>query len=171
MSEPFVGEIRCFGFQFAPRGWAHCHGQLLAISQNEALFSLLGTTYGGDGRTTFGLPDLRGRVALGHGRAPGLADYRMGVPGGQETVALTQDELPSHRHGVAATAKRGRARTPAGRFLAKVTGGRAYRPTSDVVMHEEMITETGGDLPHANLQPYLPLNYSIALVGIFPSRS
>ncbi len=171
MSDPILGEIRCFGFNFAPRGWAACDGQLLPINSNQALFALLGTTYGGDGRTTFALPDLRGRVGVGEGSGPGLSQYRSGQSGGEETVTLTVDQLAAHGHGVTAMKGRGKARTPVGRFLAKVTRGKAYGPTGDVQMNGSMIAETGGDQPHDNVQPYLALNYCIALQGVFPSRN
>ncbi|QZY29598.1 phage tail protein [Nocardioides coralli] len=171
MSDPFVGEIRLFGFTFAPRGWALCHGQLLPITQHTALFSLLGTLYGGDGRTTFALPDLRGRTVVGSGQGPGLANHRQGAAGGAEAVALTIDQLPAHRHEVTASRRRGRSRNPAGRFLARSRRGRLYDAQHAETMHVEMITEVGGGLPHDNLPPYLPLSWCIALEGIFPSRS
>lgn len=171
MSEPFLGEIRTFGFTFAPRGWASCDGQLLPIAQHQALFALLGTTYGGDGRTTFALPDLRGRVAVHVGRGPGLSSYRQGERGGEEAVALTPEQLPSHTHDVRARDRRGRSRIPTGRFLARVTRGRLYAPDHDVLLHPDTVTETGGGQPHPNLPPHLVLNVCIALQGIFPSRS
>ncbi len=170
MSEPFIGEIRTFGFTFAPRGWATCEGQLLPIAQNEALFALLGTTYGGDGRTTFALPDLRGRVAVGNGQGQGLSLYRQGQRGGEEQVTLTADQLPSHSHDVRARDRRGGSRRPVGRFLARVTRGRSYAAEQDALMHPEMVAETGGGQPHPNLQPHLALNVCIALQGVFPSR-
>ncbi len=171
MSDPFLGEIRTFGFTFAPRGWAACEGQLLPIQQHQALFSLLGTIYGGDGRTTFALPDLRGRVVVGDGQGPGLADYPTGARGGEEQVTLTTAQLPSHRHDVRALDQRGRARRPVDRFLARVTRGRAYAPTSDALMNPDMVAPTGEGQPHPNVQPYLALNVCIALEGVFPSRS
>lgn len=171
MSEPFIGEIRLFGFSFAPRGWAPCDGRLLPIASYNALFALVGTQYGGDGRTTFGLPDLRGRVPVGAGPGPGLTDHRVGDSGGAETVALTPEQLPSHSHRVVASSRRARAARPTERFLARVTRGRAYAGTGDVLLHGDAVRSSGGDQAHPNLQPYLSLSYCIALEGVFPNRA
>lgn len=167
--EPFIGELRCFGFNFAPNGWALCQGQLLPISQNTALFSLLGTMYGGDGRVTFGLPDLRGRVSLGFGQGPGLSSYTQGEVGGQETVVLTAGQLPPHSHTVAASSA-STTKSPAGAVPAVTPGGSSYGTTTDLVMSPSMIGGGGNSQPHENMEPYLVLNWCIALEGIYPSR-
>lgn len=171
MPDPYIGELRTFGFSFPPRGWAACDGQLLSIADHTALFSLLGTTYGGDGRTSFGLPDLRGRVVVAEGQGPGLSAYQHGQHGGAEQVALTTDQLPSHAHAVRASTQDGSARKPVGRFLARVTRGRLYRNDHDAVMDSETIAETGGGQAHPNVQPYLTMNVCIAVEGVYPSRS
>ena len=171
MSEPLIGEIRMFAGNFAPRGWAFCEGQLLPINQNQALFSILGTTYGGDGRTTFGLPDLRGRFPLHPGKSPGLTDHNLGERGGQEKVHLTVNEMPSHAHTARASVDPGRRRKPAGRVCAvSPQGDRQYNRSPGVDMHDQAIQPAGGNKAHDNMPPYLGLNYIIALVGIFPSR-
>lgn len=172
--DPFLGEIRAVGFSFAPRGWEFCMGQILSISQNTALFSLLGTYYGGNGQTTFALPDLRGRVPLHMGAGPGLSTYYLGQSGGSATHALTAAELPAHTHGVfvgdavvtseIATSKLlGRAAARAGRY---------YGPNTPVVqLGAGTVGEGGGSgAPHDNLQPYLTFNFIIATSGIFPQR-
>jgi len=177
--EPFIGQILLFGFNFAPRGWAFCDGQLLPINQNQALFSLLGTTYGGDGRTTFGLPDLRGRVAVGRGQGPGLSDRRMGIRSGAETTTLNATQLPPHVHattnaGLNASANPANTNDPTGAALAMAP---AYNNTSTAevdmvagsVDHPTGSAGSGG--AHNNMQPFLALNYSIALIGVFPSRN
>lgn len=175
MSEPFIGEIRIFAFTFAPRNWADCDGQLMAINQNEALFSLLGTMYGGDGRTTFGLPDLRGRVALHEGSGPGLSSRRIGERGGAAQVTLTVQSMPNHTHNMNASSADGDQHAPANHyFSSEDLGGEptnAYATTADVTMHPQMITNAGGGQGHSNLMPYLTVRYCIALIGIFPSRS
>lgn len=170
--EPFIGQIQLFGFNFAPRGWAFCEGQLLAISQYTALFSLLGTTYGGDGRTTFGLPDLRGRVPIGPGTGPGLSTYRWGQKGGQERVTLNINEIPSHTHTMMATTVAGSSSNPSGMLLAE-TGAldKEYGTGALTAMNNQAIGQMGGNQPHNILQPYLAVYYCIALVGVFPSRS
>lgn len=167
--DPYIGEIRCFGFTFAPQGWAQCNGQLLSIAQNTALFSLLGTTYGGDGRTTFALPDLRGRTAVGSGQGPGQTNRTQGEVGGTETVALTAATLPPHSHTVAASSS-ATTKNPSGSLPAVTGAGSSYGTTSDLGMGAAMIGGGGSGQPHANMQPYLVLNWCIALVGIFPSR-
>ena len=170
--EPFIGEIRMFAGTFAPRGWAFCDGQLLAISGNEALFSLLGTTYGGDGRTTFALPDLRGRVAIHPGQGPGLSNYTQGQIGGVESNTLTVSQMPSHTHSVNAVTADGNQSTPGGNLLAgtKILDPEYSDSDPDAVMSARMISNTGNGQSVENRQPYGTVNYIIALVGIFPSR-
>ena len=171
MASPFVGEIRFFGFNFAPVGWALCNGQLLPINQNTALFSLLGTTYGGDGRTNFALPNLQGRVPIHMGSGPGLSTYVIGQTGGTETTTLTVGELPAHRHLVEANNGAGTLARPADNFPARA-GDEAYAAASDQpTMNAGMIAETGGGQPFDNIQPYLVGNFCIALTGIFPARN
>jgi microcystin-dependent protein len=172
MSDPFVGEIRMFGFDFAPQGWAQCNGQLLPIDQNTALFSLLGTTYGGDGRITFGLPDMRSRVPVGQGQGPGLSSYAEGQAGGAETVTLTAAQMPGHTHPVKASSSAAGSDQPEGRALAR-SASHIYtaRPDASTVMNADMLGDAGSGQPHDNIQPYLAVNFCIALAGIFPSRT
>ncbi len=171
MSEPFVGEIRMFAGNFAPRGWAFCDGQLLAVSQNDALFSLLGTIYGGDGRTTFGLPDMRGRLPLHAGTGPGLSPRRLGSKGGAEKETLTTNQLPSHSHTFNANTAAADNAAPQGRMPAEVVGYRLYRDESQTEnLSGSAIANTGGSQPHTNLMPALCVHFIIALVGIYPSR-
>jgi len=172
MSEPWLGQIYLVGYNFAQRGFAFCDGQLQSISQNSALFSLLGTIYGGDGRTTFGLPDLRGRTAIGRGRGPGLTDRRLGEKSGQERVTLTTMEMPSHNHTASSFNEDGDLTTPSGNVPAKSAAELIYsNETPDTTMRSNMIGNTGGGQSHNNMQPYLVLNYEIALQGAFPSRN
>ena len=165
MAEPFLGEIRAFGFNFAPRGWAMCNGQILSIAQNTALFSLLGTTYGGNGQTTFGLPDLRGRVPIHLGQGPGLSSKDLGEQGGQEAQTLSVNDArtrtPSRRRAASKTRTGPETRCPRGAVYAGSGDGSVMDPT----------TTTGGSQPHNNMQPYLVLNYCIAIEGIYPSRN
>ncbi|MEM7497424.1 MAG: tail fiber protein [Pseudomonadota bacterium] len=174
MSEPFVGEIRMFAGNFAPRGWAFCDGQLLAVSQNDALFSLLGTIYGGDGRTTFGLPDMRGRLPLHAGTGAGLTQRRLGQKGGAERVGITVNTLPPHRHRTAVSAELGNTASVAGNTLARVTAGNPYITPLAGIPTEPMaraaVSATGGSLQHNNLMPALCVHFIIALFGIYPSR-
>lgn len=171
MSEPFVGEIRMFAGNFAPRGWAFCDGQLLAVSQNDALFSLLGTIYGGDGRTTFGLPDIRGRLPIHAGLGPGLSERRLGAKSGAEQVTLTVNQLPSHTHSLSANTALGNQAQPAGMLVAGRTGDATYTETDpDVNFNSAAITGRGGGQSHTNLMPYLCVHFIIALFGIYPSR-
>ncbi|MEM6455610.1 MAG: tail fiber protein [Acidobacteriota bacterium] len=171
MSEPFVGEVRMFAGNFAPRGWAFCDGQLLAVSQNDALFSLLGTIYGGDGRTTFGLPDLRGRIPIHPGSGPGLSPRRLGAKSGSENETLTVNQLPSHSHTLQATNNPATEEAPQSRVLGQ---GADIIFQSGAVSGDSMntgsITNTGGSRSHSNLMPTLCINFIIALVGIYPSR-
>jgi len=172
MSEPFVGEIRMFAGNFAPSGWAFCDGQLLAVSQNDALFSLLGTIYGGDGRTTFGLPDSRGRVPVHAGSGPGLSPRALGSKSGAEKVTLTVNQLPSHAHPLQATGSQGDSQQPVGRALAP-TGGLVDAFSEDFdaeAMAAAAVSATGGSRSHTNLAPFLCVHFIIALFGIYPSR-
>jgi len=173
MSEPFVGEIRMFAGNFAPRGWAFCDGQLLAVSQNDALFSLLGTIYGGDGRTTFGLPDLRGRIPLHQGTGPGLSPRRLGSKSGDEQVTLTTNQLASHTHDWNANTAASLQAGPQGRVLATPEAGlRLFREVDQTAdLASTTIANTGGSQPHNNLMPTLCIHFIIALVGIYPSRN
>ncbi|MBN1985435.1 MAG: phage tail protein [Prolixibacteraceae bacterium] len=180
MSEPFIGEITLFGGNFAPRGWAFCDGQLLPIATNTALFSILGTTYGGDGITTFALPDLRGRVAIHPGHGPGLSSYSLGMKAGAEQVTLTAQQMPSHSHTASGTiqAKNGQPdeSNPGGQVPATLTNGtEGYAETPNTPMKaggvDVTVNNSGGNLPHTNVQPFQCVNFIIALVGIFPSRS
>lgn len=175
MADPFVAEIRIYPFNFAPRGWAFCDGQLLPISQNTALFSLLGTTYGGNGQSNFALPDLQGRAPMQPGQGPGLSLHDLGETGGSETVTLLESEIPSHSHALRANTDFADLQTPSpARSLARSQNALAYQtiPNQAVVsLAPEALAPTGGDLPHNNMQPYLTLNFCIALQGIFPPRS
>ena len=166
--DPFIGQIILVPYNFAPQGWALCNGQLLSIAQNTALFSLLGTTYGGDGVTTFALPDLRGRVPVSSGQAPGLSNYFLGQAAGTETVTLNSNQMPAHSHAVNANSAHSNSDQPANNFPASSAH---FQTTSDgTKMNPAMIGQTGGSQPHENRQPYLTLNYCIALQGIYPSR-
>ncbi len=175
--EPFIGQIVMFGGNFAPRGWALCDGQLLPISQNQALFSILGTTYGGDGRTTFGLPDLRGRFAMHPGNGPGLTSRRLGEKGGAETTTLNLNQIPSHSHTalVNAFSSEGDSTIPDNNTWAKSGQGDPdyYTGADNTIMSEDavQIGNAGGDQPHSNVPPFQAVNYIIALVGVFPSRN
>jgi microcystin-dependent protein len=169
MSQPFIGEIRQFGFNFAPRGWASCSGQLMSIAQNNALFAILGTTYGGDGQQTFGLPDLRGRVPVHPGNT-----VQLGQMGGVENVTLAPANLPVHSHGVMASADLAAGASPAGNVMgAKGRGGvDVYAPATNLTpLATGAVDTAGSSQPHNNLQPLLVVNFCIALEGIFPSRN
>lgn len=172
MADPFVAEIRLFPFNFAPRGWAFCDGQLLPLSQNTALFSLLGTTYGGNGKSNFALPNLQGRAAMHPGQGPGLALRDLGETGGSDTVTLLPSEIPSHTHSLAASNESGEDRKAVGEAMARSTGGALYGPVpaTPVALAPEAISAAGGGQPHNNLMPYLTLNFCIALQGVFPPR-
>lgn len=172
MSEPFIAEIRIFAGNFAPRGWAFCNGQLLPISQNTALFSLIGTTYGGDGRTTTALPNLQGRAPMHPGQGPGLTTRRLGESGGSDSITLTEAQMPSHNHAVTVDGQPGERKDPAGRSLAGSEDANVYAPAQNLTpMGANAVTAAGGSQPHNNRQPYLALNFIIALVGLYPSRS
>ena len=173
MADPFVAEIRVFPFNFAPRGWAWCDGQLLPLSQNTALFSLLGTTYGGNGKSNFALPDLQGRAPMHPGQGPGLSLHDLGEVGGSETVSLLESEIPAHAHAVQANAAAADLQGPeANRVLARSSGASAYQNSTSGLsaMAPEALTPAGGDQPHNNLQPYLTFYFNIALQGVFPPR-
>ncbi|MGQ2980997.1 MAG: phage tail protein [Polaromonas sp.] len=169
MSDPFLGELRLMSFGFAPKGWAQCNGQLLPINQNQALFALLGTTYGGDGRVNFALPDLRGRSPMHRG-----SEVALGQAAGQESVTLTGGQIPAHMHTLTGTADLANASVPGGALpAAKPRGGiNRYAPAgTDTVMGASSLASTGGSQPHANMQPYAVLNWVISMQGIFPSRN
>lgn len=173
MADPFVAEIRIFPFNFAPRGWAWCDGQLLPLSQNTALFSLLGTTYGGNGRSNFALPDLQGRVPIGEGQGPGLSLRGLGESGGSDTVTLLESEIPSHTHTFFMQTTGTPSIDPTGRLLGALRVGPlarvSFNGTTDSFMAPP--TPSGGDAPHNNLMPYLTFYYCIALQGVFPPRA
>jgi microcystin-dependent protein len=172
MSEPYLGMIIIVPYTFAPRGWAFCAGQILSISQNTALFSLLGTTFGGNGQTTFGIPDLRGRVPVGSGQGPGLSNYDLGEVAGSETVTLTTQEIPAHSHTVSASSNDPSANRASNAALAATN---IYDPNGAdgrTFMNPNVMPPSGGNnQPHENRQPFLVLNYCIAMTGIYPSRN
>ena len=166
MAEPFLAEIRIFGFNFAPRGWAFCDGQILSINQNQSLYSLLGTTYGGDGRTTFALPDLRGRTPL-H-----FDTFQLGARAGEERVVLTEQQMPNHQHALMASSTDGDAPVPADFVLARSVNQVYRSPTAPLLpMSTQAVTHTGNSQGHENMQPFLTLNFCIAIQGLFPSRN
>ncbi|MCP4164321.1 MAG: phage tail protein [Chloroflexi bacterium] len=170
MSEPFIAEIRIFAGNFAPRGWAFCNGQLLPIAQNTALFSLIGVTYGGDGRTTTALPNLEGRAPMHAGRGPGLTARRLGERGGSEAVVLSETQLAAHSHALQGEEEDASQTDPNNRAYAKADDD-LYNDTGTVVAMSAQTTQnTGGGQPHNNMQPFLTINFIIALVGIYPSR-
>lgn len=174
MADPFVAEIRMVGFNFAPRGWAMCNGQLLPIAQNTALFSLLGTTYGGDGRSTFALPDLQNRAAMHPGQGPGLSQHDLGESGGSASQALISAEIPAHAHGLKAVAAPGTSTTPVNSGLARAPGTAALYGAASTInstLAPSAINTSGGSAEHNNMQPYLVMNFIIALQGVFPPRS
>jgi microcystin-dependent protein len=175
MSSPFVAEIRMFGFNFAPTGWAQCNGQLLPISQNTALFSLLGTFYGGDGKSTFALPNLEGSVPLNQGQGSGLSDFFLGQQSGSENVTLIQSEMPFHTHTVNAEPVAGNLGDPTGHLWSPLTGRTppalyqsAVAP--QVNMNVQAVSLNGSSFPHNNMSPYLVVNFCIAMQGVFPPR-
>ncbi len=171
MSEPFIGQVVLFAGNFAPRGWALCQGQLLSISQNTALFSILGTTYGGNGQTTFALPDLRGRVPVGQGPGPGLPATSLGQVGGEAAVTLLSAQMPVHTHAMNVTTNDADSKNPSGRFLAGTASPVYASATSGATLNANALSSVGGGQAHNNMQPYLGLNYIIALQGVFPSRN
>jgi len=176
MSDPFIGQILLVGFNFAPVGWHICDGTLLPISQYAALFSLLGTSYGGNGTTNFALPDLRSRVPIGIGQGVGLSTYVIGQQAGVENVTLLANQMPAHNHNINATASGGGVASPANAFLAETADPRSVYNTysasqsSPATLNPGSLSTSGGNQPHTNIQPVLAMNYIIALQGIFPSR-
>jgi microcystin-dependent protein len=173
MADPFVAEIRIFPFNFAPKGWAWCDGQLLPLSQNTALFSLLGTTYGGNGKSNFALPDLQGRAPMHPGQGPGLSLHDLGETGGSETVSLLESEIPAHSHPMNVSSQLGLENFPAGQMFAMGDGINLYGSagSSMVGMADWALAPAGGDQPHNNMQPYLTFYFCIALQGVFPPRT
>lgn len=173
MADPFIGEIKLVPYNFAPRNWAFCQGQILSIAQNTALFSLLGTTYGGNGQTTFALPNLQGRVPISEGQGPGLSSYDQGQTGGEDRITLTINQLPAHNHGIRVSSSAATSVDPLATYPAVATGsvGNAYGSSESGTMHPNELQSVGGNQPHSNMQPYLVLNYIIALQGVFPPRN
>lgn len=173
MSEPFLAEVRIVGFNFAPRGWAFCDGQILPINQNQSLYSLLGTTYGGDGRTSFALPDLRGRTPIHVGRSNGGDHHTLGQKSGEETHTLAANEMPQHTHVFQASSAQGSTDIPTNNHALARSARDVYRDqaTSLTSLVSGSMTNTGGSQAHDNMQPYLALNFCIALQGLFPSRN
>ncbi len=173
---PYVGEIRLFAGNFAPVGWALCQGQMLAISENDTLFNLIGTTYGGDGQDTFALPNLQSRVPIHMGTGPDGTTYQIGEMAGTETETLTAQQIPVHNHAVLANTVGGSLNVPAGAILGRVsstqTGVRFYRPSASLVpLNAASIASTGGNQPHDNMQPFLVINFIISLFGVYPSQT
>jgi microcystin-dependent protein len=174
MANPFLAEIRIFPFNFAPKGWAFCDGQILPLSQNTALFSLLGTTYGGDGKSNFALPNMQGNAPMHPGQGPGLSLHDLGETGGSDTVTLLESEIPSHSHGMMAQAAIASSQTPGPTVgFARSKGIAPYNPvtTGLVNLSDNAVAPAGGDQPHNNLMPYLTLNFCIALQGVYPPRT
>jgi len=171
--DPFIGELMLVGYNFCPRSWADADGQLLSISQNTALFSLYGTTYGGDGRTTFALPDLRGRAPIHNGNGPGLQNYRLGQRGGTESLTVLSSNMPSHNHNVQATDAQGDKKGPGLDFLAKDNNGVTiyHNGPPNKLMDPAMITNTGGGQAISKRSPFLAMRWCVALQGVFPSRN
>lgn len=169
--DPFVAEIRIFPFNFAPKGWAFCDGQLLPLSQNTALFSLLGTTYGGNGKSNFALPDLQGRTPMHPGQGPGLSLHDLGQTGGSDTVTLLDSEIPSHTHTLVAATLNSQSTVPTNNSLGRGNPVKVYATgTPGTAMDANSITPTGGDQPHNNMMPYLTMYFCIALQGVYPPR-
>ena len=175
--DPFVAEIRIFPFNFPPKGWAFCDGQILPLSQNTALFSLLGTTYGGDGKSNFALPNMQGNAPMHPGQGPGLSLHDLGETGGSDTVSLLESEIPSHTHQLRGTTDPGDVSLPqTGAILAATTGATQWlagspNPPALLAMNGNSLAPAGGDQPHNNMQPYLTLNFCIALQGVYPPRT
>jgi microcystin-dependent protein len=181
MSQPYLGQIMMTGFNFAPTGWALCNGQILSISQNTALFALLGTTYGGNGTSTFQLPNLQSSVPIHWGTGAGLSTYTIGEVGGVENVSLLYNNMPQHNHLINVSTAYGTATTPSGNILGVTNSGTASAPVagnldfvstaSNATLAATAVAMAGGSIPHTNIQPYLVINFVIALVGVFPSRN
>jgi len=170
MSEPFLAEVRIVGFNFAPRGWAFCDGQILPINQNQSLYSLLGTTYGGDGRTSFALPDLRGRTPIHTGASNGNF-HTLGQKSGEETHTLSAAEMPQHNHTVEASTGNATTNNPTNQVFARARELTYHELSTTVNMNSSMVTSVGGGQAHENMQPFLAVNFCIALQGLFPSRN
>ena len=179
MGQPYIGEIRIFGGNFPPAGWAFCDGQLLAIAEYDTLYNLIGTTYGGDGQNTFGVPDLRGRVPVHQGNGPGQT-YVIGQMGGSETVTLTAQQMPQHTHSLVSTSTPATTSTPTGQSIfadigpAGISSLNAFVPytgTNQVALNANSVSLAGGNQPHDNMQPYLGLNFIISLYGVYPTQS
>jgi microcystin-dependent protein len=171
-TEPFIGQLALVPYNFAPKGWALCNGQLLPINQNQALFSLLGTTYGGNGTTTFALPDLRGRVPVSSGQGPGLSNYDLGGMGGAETHTLTLNEMPAHTHMLGADTSVGTTERPGGALPSRNAAGvPQYGSAATTQLSAAAVQPSGSGLPHDIRQPYVTLNWIIALTGVFPARN
>jgi microcystin-dependent protein len=172
VSQPFIGEIRMFAGSFAPQGWAFCDGQLLAIAENDALFQLIGTTYGGDGQNTFALPDLRSRIPVHAGTGPGGTAYQLGQAGGAESVTLTANQIPAHSHALNADENSGTQLSPTNNVLAQTANPQMYRAiTPNLAMNANSIQQAGGNQPHDNMTPFLVVSFIISLFGIFPTQS
>lgn len=170
MSEPFLAEVRIVGFNFAPRGWAFCDGQILPINQNQSLYALLGTTYGGDGRTTFALPDLRGRVPIHAGNSNGNS-YTIGQKSGAENHTLSINEMPGHTHQITATDVAPTASTPTGHLLSRAPSPLYKGDSADATLNPATVADQGGGQAHNNMMPFVAVNFCIALQGLFPSRN
>jgi len=173
VADPFLAEIRIFPYNFAPQGWAMCDGQLLPISQNTALFALLGTTYGGDGKSTFALPDLRGRAAMHPGQGNGLSPHALGEAGGSEMVTLSEAQMPAHSHSMMAQSNPANSKLPTANVLARPARGMPYAPASGnvIAMATQALAPEGGAAPHNNMMPYLTFSFCIALLGDFPPHA
>ena len=171
MAQPYVGEIRMFGGNFAPSGWMFCNGQLLPISQNETLFQLIGTTYGGDGQSTFALPDLRGRIPIHQGTGPGLSTFILAETGGAEQITLTANQIPNHGHAFLGSANQGATTNAPTNVVGQVPGGGSVyiQDSASVPLNTGSLMPVGGSQPHTNFQPYLCVSFIISLFGLFPS--
>ena len=172
MAQPYVGEIKMFAGNFAPEGWSFCQGQVIAISENDTLFALIGTTYGGDGQSTFALPDLRSRVPIHQGQGPGLSNYTLAQSGGAESVTLTVNQVPAHTHAMRASIGLANTTNPANAIIGASTAVTAFfgdPPTQN--MNTAAISSVGGSVPHNNIQPYLAFNFIISMFGVFPQQS
>lgn len=172
MSAPFVGEIRMFGSSFAPAGWAFCDGSLLPISENDVLFNLIGTTYGGDGQETFALPDLRGRVPIHMGQGPGIAQgYQIGETGGVESVTITSQQLPIHTHPLVGSTSIANSNTPQGTLIAQADVDMYVADVADIALNAASVTPVGGSQPHDNMAPFLTISFIISLFGVYPTQT
>lgn len=170
---PYIGEVICGGWNFCPSGWGECNGQLVPIAENDTLFSLIGTTYGGDGQTTFALPNIQGRTMVGQGQGPGLSNKVIGGTGGTETVTLTANQMPGHTHAMAANTATEKAASPTGRIMGTAPVGAAVFSSSapNATLSASAVSTVGGSQPHNNLQPYLAVKCCISLFGVYPSQN